>query len=85
MVEMQSKRERKREGRKGGNRKEIGEEEEREREREGREGGGRNTILYMYIKILFFFSTGEGNEGVMSSQYSTQRYQAWEYTNKISS
>ena len=45
-------RERKREGRKGGNRKEIGEEEEGGRGREEEEEG--ILYMYMYIKILLF-------------------------------
>ena len=51
-------RERKREGRKGGNRKEIGEEEEEER------GRRRRRRVYCtctcILKYYFFFSTGEG-------------------------
>ena len=48
-----SQRERKREGRKGGNREEVGEEEEEEREREG--GKEEEGILYMYMYIKIFF------------------------------
>ena len=46
-------RDRKREGRKGGNKEEVGEEEE-EREREGGKEEEGILYMYMYIKILLF-------------------------------